>query len=114
MKALHSPGESRTCPHCKAMILKSAAVCPLCRHNLRFVSLGAAPRLKPSACPLSVEGILTHPGDGEALEYSVVVEVRSESGRLLSRQIVGVGAIDQTERRVFLLRVEVSPAGFSH
>jgi hypothetical protein len=107
-------GESRICPHCKATILKSSASCPICRHNLRFVSIGAEPHPRPAACPLLIEGTLKHPGEGEALEYSVLVEVRSESGKLLSRQIIGVGAIGQTEQRVFSLRVEVSPAGFSH
>ena len=53
------------------------------------------------ACPLLIEGTLKHPGEGEALEYSVVVEARNNSGKLLPRQIVGVGAIDQTEQRVF-------------
>lgn len=107
-------GGSRVCPHCKATILKSSASCPICRHNLRFVSIGAQSSARPTACPLLVEGTLTHPGYGEALEYSVVVEVCGESGKMLSRQVVGVGAIDQTERRVFMLRVEVSPAGLSH
>ena len=64
------------------------------------------------ACPLLIEGTLKHPGEGEALEYSVVVEVRNNSGKLLPCQIVG--AIDLTEQRVFSLRVEVSPAGFPH
>jgi len=115
MKVLHSPaGESRICPHCKATILKSAASCPLCRHSLRFVSVGAEPRSRPTACPLLIDGTLKHPGSGEALEYTVVVEVRGEGGKLLSRQIVGVGAIDRAQERVFSLRVEVSPAGLSH
>ena len=107
-------GESRICPHCKATILKSSAACPICHHNLRFVSVGAEPRARPTACPLLVEGTLDHPGEGEPLEYSVLVEVRNESGKLLSRQIIGVGAVEQMEKRVFSLRVEVSPAGFSH
>lgn len=107
-------GESRVCPHCKATILKSAASCPLCRHNLRLVSFGTEPRVIPTACPLLVEGTLEHPGEGEAIEYSLFVEIRSENGKLLSREIIGVGALGRTERRVFSLRVEVSPAGVSH
>jgi hypothetical protein len=116
MKVNRAPaaGESRTCPHCKATILKSSATCPLCHHSLRFVSIGTEPRPRPAACPLLIEGTLKHPGDGEALEYSVLVEVRSESGKLLSRQIIGVGAVGQAEQRIFSLRVEVSPAGLPH
>ena len=29
-------GATRTCPHCKATILESSAVCPACRGHLRF------------------------------------------------------------------------------
>ena len=29
-------GKTRSCPHCRATILESAAVCPACRHHLRF------------------------------------------------------------------------------
>ena len=116
MKVNHTSaaGESRVCPHCKATILKSSASCPLCRHNLRFVSLGIEPRTKPTTCPLLVEGTLEHPNEGEPVEYSVLVEIRDESGRLLSRQIIAVGAIDRMDKRVFSLRVEMSPAVFSH
>ena len=31
-----APGATRSCPHCKATILESANVCPICRHHLRF------------------------------------------------------------------------------
>jgi hypothetical protein len=116
MKVNHTSaaGESRVCPHCKATILKSSASCPLCRHNLRFVSIGTEPRTKQTTCPLLVEGTIEHPGDGEPLEYSVLVEIRDESERLLSRQIIAVGAIDQMDKRVFSLRVQMSPAAISH
>ena len=111
---LSSAGESRVCPHCKATILKSSAFCPLCRHNLRFVSLGTEPRTKPTTCPLLVEGTLEHPDEGEPVEYSVLVEIRDESGRLLSRQIIAVGAIGRMDKRVFSVRVQMSPAAISH
>lgn len=107
-------GESRVCPHCKATILKSSASCPLCRHNLRFVSIGTEPGTRPTACPLLVEGTIEHPGEGDPLEYSVLVEIRDESGKLLSRQSIAVGAIDRMDKRVFSLRVEMSPAAISH
>jgi len=107
-------GESRICPHCKATILKSAASCPLCRHNLRLVSFASEPFARSNTCPLLVEGTLEHSGEGEPLEYSLFVEIRNEQGKLLAREIIGVGALDQTEKRVFSLRVEVAPAGLSH
>jgi hypothetical protein len=102
-------GESRTCPHCKATILKSSASCPICRHVLRFVSGAAANHAHPTQCPLLVEGTIRHPGDGDTLEYSILMEVHDETGKLLSRQTVGVGALDRTGKRTFSLRVEMSP-----
>src|ERR671919_2122761 len=112
MKASRAPvaGESRTCPHCKATILKSSASCPLCRHLLRFVAMGTEPRAHPSTCPLLVEGTINHPGNGEALEYSILMEVHDQAGKLISRQTVGVGALHPAEKRTFLLRVEVASA----
>jgi len=111
MKAgIPTAGESRSCPHCKATILKSAASCPLCRHNLRFVSIGAAPSAQPKRCALMVEGALKNSSENEVLEYFVLMEVRDESGKLLSRQSVGVGAIPRAEKRIFSLRVEIAPA----
>jgi hypothetical protein len=71
--------------------------------------MGAEPRAHPSTCPLLVEGTINHPGEGEALEYSILMEVHDEAGRLLSRQTVGVGALQSAEKRVFSLRVEMAP-----
>jgi len=112
MKAagVSAAGESRSCPHCQATILKSAASCPLCRHNLRFVSIGAAPSAQPKRCALLVEGALKNSSENEVLEYFVLMEVRDESGKLMSRQSVGVGAIPRAEKRIFSLRVEIAPA----
>jgi hypothetical protein len=101
-------GESRICPHCKATILKSSVSCPTCRHVLRFGSAGNDSRSAPTSCPLLVEGTIDHPGNGEALEYSILMEVHDETGKLISRQTVGVGALRQAEKRTFSLRVEVS------
>jgi hypothetical protein len=104
------PGESRSCPHCRATILKSAATCPMCRHNLRFASFGAEPRAKPTCCPLWVEGTLKNTEDGGALEYYLLMEIRDEAGKVISRQSVGVGAIPQVTKRIFSLRIETTPA----
>jgi hypothetical protein len=103
-------GESRSCPHCRATILKSATSCPICRHMLRVNSFGFEPRSKPTLCPLLVEGTFEHPGAGEALEYQVLMEVRDEAGKLLTRQVIGVGALRLAEKRIFSLRVEMTPA----
>jgi hypothetical protein len=113
MKSTRAPsaGASRACPHCKATILQSATSCPICRHVLRFTSFGfEPPRSRPTTCPLLVEGTLDHPGEGAPLEYSVLMEVRDETGKLLSRQTVGVGGLGSRERRIFTLRVEMSSA----
>jgi len=117
MKGARAPsaGESRTCPHCKATILQSAASCPICRHVLRFTPFGfEPPRSRPTTCPLLVEGTLDHPGEGLPLEYDVFIEVRDETGKLLSRQSVGVGGLGPGQRRVFTLRIEMSSAPSSN
>jgi hypothetical protein len=89
------------------MILQSAAVCPSCRKHLRFDSGAAAAALVPSFSPLRVEGSITHPDAGESWEYSVVVSVRNERGEEVTRQVVGVGALDPGEARTFSVAVEV-------
>jgi hypothetical protein len=108
-----SAGESRNCPHCKSLILKSATSCPLCRHNLRFQATGAGPGTRRPDCALLVEGALKNPGNDEALEYFILMEVRDDSGKLISRQSVGVGAIRRAEKRIFSLRVELTPVNRS-
>jgi hypothetical protein len=107
-------GEARICPHCKATILKSAASCPICRHMLRANSVPFESRRQPTSCPLRVEGTLAHPGRGDPLEYQVLMEVRDDSGKLLSSQMIGVGALHAAEKRIFSLRVEVSPVTSSN
>ena len=107
-------GESRSCPHCRATILKSATSCPLCRHMLRASSVGFEPRSKPTTCPLLVEGTLEYPGAGDPLEYQVLMEVRDDAGKLLSRQVIGIGALHPAEKRIFSLRVEMTPATSSN
>jgi hypothetical protein len=101
-----APGATRTCPHCRATILASASVCPACRHHLRY-DPGAAARAEPVLTPLRVEGTIRPPAGEEAWEYSVTITVRNERGEQISRQIVGVGAIEQEEARTFTLTVEV-------
>lgn len=101
-------GATRTCPHCKATILESAAVCPACRHHLRFEP-GAGANAAPVISPLRVEGTIRHPPDGEPWEYSVVLSIRNDRGEEITRQVVGVGAMQGNEQRSFALSVEVTP-----
>lgn len=112
MKAIRNSaaGESRICPHCKATILKSAPSCPICQHVLRFVPIGAGSPQHATKSPLVVEGTIEHPGDGGMLEYSVLMEIHDETGKVVSRSTMGVGALRPAETRTFSLRVQLSPA----
>jgi hypothetical protein len=103
-------GESRICPHCKETILKSSVSCPICNHVLRFGSITKDFDSHPTTCLLLVEGTVHHPANGETLEYSLIVEVRDGTGKLVSRQNVGVGALRRSETRTFSLRVEAARA----
>jgi len=42
------------------------------------------------------------------------MEVRDGTGKLISRQSFGVGALHKAEKRTFTLRVEMSSAGASN
>lgn len=100
-------GKTRGCPHCKATILDSANVCPACNHYLRFEAAGANRKPVPTFMPLRIEGVIRHPSHGEPWEYSVVLTMHNERGEEVSRQVVGVGALNPAERRTFTLSVEV-------
>lgn len=104
-----APGTTRTCPHCRTVILDSAAVCPKCKHHLRF-DPGAATRGKPSFTPLRVEGTIRHPEGAEPWEYSVLLTIRNDKGVEVARQVVGVGALQSGEGRTFTLAVDVFTA----
>ena len=104
-----TPGATRSCPHCQETILESAAVCPACRHHLRFAS--AAPGSESEALtPLRVEGSIRNPSEGGIWEYSMVLTIRNERGEEIARRIVGVGAIQPEEQRTFSLSVDMVPA----
>ncbi len=100
------PGQTRTCPHCKATILESAVVCPACDHHLRFGAEAQKRSLRTST-PLRVEGTIRHPATGAASEYSVVLTIRDDRGEELTRRVVGVGALQPSDQRTFSLAVEV-------
>jgi len=102
-----SPGKTRTCPHCKAVILESASVCPGCQHHLRFGS-DAANQVEARNA-LQVEGRIKHPPGEEPWEYTVVVYVRNERGEEVARHVINVGALAKAEERVVSLQVDVMP-----
>lgn len=101
-------GKTRTCPHCRVTILESAAVCPACRHHLRFEAGKPNQQPEPGEVALRIEGSFSHPAHGESREYSVVVVIRDGSGQEIARKVVGVGALTPGEERSVDLTVEMS------
>jgi hypothetical protein len=99
-------GRTRTCPHCKAVILESASVCPKCSHHLRFDS--EAQKGPAARSAFKVEGKIQHPANEDPWEYSVVISVKNERGEEIARHVVNVGALQGTEARHFALSVDVS------
>lgn len=100
-------GEAWNCPHCREVILRSAATCPACQRHLRFGAVTGTRPARASVCPLSVDGKIRHPGDEADWEYSVLVEIHGERDEIVARRVVGVGALRPGESRKFTLRVEV-------
>jgi len=108
-----SPGATRECPHCRETILESAAVCPACRHYLRFeagADAGSDTSQEPVLTPLRIEGSIRHPADGEPWEYTVVVSIRNDRGEEIAHKLIGVGAMNPNEQRTVTLAVEVVSA----
>jgi hypothetical protein len=90
------------------VILQSAAVCPACKKHLRFDSTpAAAAAVVPSFSPLRLEGSVRHPDAGQAWEYSIVISVKNDRGDEVTRQVVGVGALQPGEGRTFSFSVDV-------
>jgi hypothetical protein len=101
-------GKTRTCPHCKAVILESLSICPGCMHHLRFDS-EAARRQVAATSALKVEGIIRHPPLEDTWEYYITLSIRNDRGEEVDRQVVNVGALHGAEKRTFTLSVEVLP-----
>jgi len=99
-------GKTRTCPHCRATILQSASICPICAKSLRFDPHTARSKL-PTFSALRVEGAIRQPASEQPWEYQVMVSVRNDRGEELSKHMVGVGALQPNEQRTFTLAVEV-------
>ena len=101
-------GKTRTCPHCKAVILESLSICPGCMHHLRFDS-EAAKRQVAATSALKVEGVIRHPPVEDPWEYYVTISIRNDRGEEVDRQVVNVGALQGAEKRTFTFSVEVLP-----
>jgi hypothetical protein len=102
-----TPGATRVCPHCKAVVLETAAVCPGCRHHLRFNATDVA--AAEAYCAFNIEGTIAHKQAGEHCEYCIVLDIRNERGEQIIRQVVGVGALHPGELRRLNLAVEMLP-----
>ncbi|MGQ0430240.1 MAG: hypothetical protein ACT4UQ_09930 [Gammaproteobacteria bacterium] len=100
-------GKTRSCPHCRATILESAAVCPACRHHLRFERRMDAPVEAPGKVALKVSGQFSRPAAEGPGEYSVVVVIRDPGGAELARKVIGVGGLAPGEERLLDLTVEL-------
>jgi hypothetical protein len=92
-------------------VLESAAVCPACRHHLRFSRNGMALQAGEGYCALSVDGTIVHTASTEPCEYCVVLDVRNDRGEQLTRQVVGVGVLRSGELRRLNVSVEMMPVG---
>lgn len=98
---------TRTCPHCKATILASAAVCPGCRGHLRFDKPRAA--AAPQAA-WRVEGSFAAEKPTETMEYCMVISVRDERNEEVARHVVNVGTLVGDQKRHFTLVIETADA----
>ncbi len=105
-------GATRVCPHCKATVLQSANICPGCQHHLRFNTSAAEPQSK-TVSAMRIQGSIHHPGRGEASEYCVVIAITNEKGEKITRQVVGVGALQPGEKHHYSFSVELVPVGGS-
>ena len=70
----------------------------------------AAAQLPSGHTPLSIEGSFRNPADDLDWEYSLVVTIKNEQGKEISRKLIGVGALNPNEQRTFTLSVEMAPS----
>jgi hypothetical protein len=104
-----TPGATRVCPHCRATVLETSAICPGCRHHLRFNADAAPGGVEDGYCALNVDGSIAHKVTTEPCEYFVVFEIRDERGEQLARQVVGVGVLQPGELRRLNVSVGMRP-----
>jgi hypothetical protein len=100
-------GKTRSCPHCRATILESAAVCPACKHHLRFEARGRGDVEQAGKVALKVSGQFSRQTTDGPGEYSVVVVIRDAKGTEIARKVIGVGGLAPGEERSVDLTVEV-------
>ena len=100
-------GKTRSCPHCRATILESAAVCPACKHHLRFEARGRTAPEPASQVALKISGQISRRTTEGSGEYSVVVVIRDAKGTELARKVIGVGGLAPGEERSVDLTVEI-------
>ena len=100
-------GKTRSCPHCRATILESAAVCPACRHHLRFESRKDAQVEPAGQVALKVAGKVSRLVTDGPGEYVVVVVIRDARGAELARKVIGVGGLAAGDERQVELTVEI-------
>jgi hypothetical protein len=101
-------GATRICPHCKAVVLQSANICPGCQHHLRFNSANAEPQPEGLSA-MRIEGSIRHTARDESCEYCVVVSITNEQGEKIARQVVGVGALQPGEKHKYSFSVDLMP-----
>jgi hypothetical protein len=102
-------GATRICPHCKAVVLQSANICPGCQHHLRFNSANAEPQAEGLPA-MRIEGSIHHAVRDESCEYCVVISITNERGEKIARQVVGVGALQPGEKHKYSFSIDVIPA----
>ncbi|MGH8130494.1 MAG: hypothetical protein ACRES3_06540 [Steroidobacteraceae bacterium] len=100
-------GKTRSCPHCRATILESAAVCPACRHHLRFEPRRGEQAEQAGQVALKVSGQFARRSADGPGEYAVVVVIRDAGGAELARKVIGVGGLAAGEERRVDLTVEI-------
>jgi len=100
-------GATRICPHCKAVVLQSANICPGCQHHLRFNSANAEPQAEGLPA-MRIEGSIRHSGR-DSCEYCVVVSITNQHGEKIARHVVGVGALQPGERHKYSFSIDLMP-----
>jgi len=103
-----SLGATRVCPHCKAVVLQSANICPGCQHHLRFNSSNAEPQAE-AVSAMRIEGTIRHAERDESCEYCVVIAITNERGEKIARHVVGVGALQPGEAHKYSFSVDLMP-----
>src|SRR5271168_1980535 len=102
-------GATRICPHCKAVVLQSANICPGCQHHLRFNSGAAEPQVE-TVSAMRIEGSIRHAVRDESCESCVVVSITNERGEKIARQVIGVGALLPGEKHKYTFSVDLMPS----